>query len=93
MIFWPESQRHTSIPQKIQQVISLQDILSFAITVSEEAKGLSKLLTGEAESWSVVDVQLDKVLQVNFGDIVSCFSILAELHLIIYIFYLSKKYI
>lgn len=71
--------------------MSLQNMLSCTITFTKDVKSMSQLIAGNAEGWSVVDIQLDKLLQVNVRHIVSCFSILAKLHFIMYIFYLVKK--
>lgn len=66
-------------------------MLSCTIVFTKDVKSMSQLIAWNAEGWSVVDVQLDKLLQVDVRHIVSCFSIFAKLHFIMYIFYLVKK--
>ncbi len=60
------------------------------IQVTKDVKSLSQLISADAEGWSVVDIQLDEFLQVDVSHIFSCFSILAELDLVVHIFYLVK---
>lgn len=56
------------------------------IIFSKNMKSLNKLFTGDAEGWSMIDVQLDKVLQVDISHIFSSFSKSAEFDLIEHFF-------
>lgn len=57
---------------------------------SKDVKSLHKLIA-DTEGWSVVDVKFDELLQVDVGDILSCFSKLTEPDLIFDIFDLVKN--
>lgn len=57
---------------------------------TKDAKSLHKLIA-DTESWSVVDVKFDELLQINVGDVLSCFSKLTEPDLIFDIFDLVKN--
>lgn len=71
--------------------MSLQNRPSCTSTLTKDVKSLTELIAGDAEGWPVVDVQPDKLLQVDVGHIFPCFSIFAELDLILHVFYLVKN--
>lgn len=82
--------RQTSVLQHFQQFLFLQSELSCTIMDTKDVKSLHELIA-DTESWSVVDVKFDELVQIDAGDILSCFSKLTEPDLIFDIFDLVKN--
>lgn len=57
---------------------------------TKDVKSLHKLIA-DTKGWSVVDVKFDELLQIDVGDVLSCFSKLTEPDLIFDIFDLVKN--
>lgn len=57
---------------------------------TKDVKSLHKLIA-DTKSWSVVDVKFDELLQIDVGDVLSCFSKLTEPDLIFDIFDLVRN--
>lgn len=57
---------------------------------TKDVKSLHELIA-DTESWSVVDVKFDELVQIDAGDVLSCFSKLTEPDLIFNIFDLVKN--
>lgn len=90
MRIYDEAWRRTSFPEHFQQFLLLQNKLSCTIKVTKDVKSLNKLIP-DSKCRSVVDVKLDKLLQIDAGHICSCFSKLAEFDLVFYVSDLVKN--